>query len=112
MKSLKIDLELLTSDQGGRREAMKSGYLGNLFVGDRYTGVRIDLLYRSELAPGERGLATAVLPNWGYVSHLVREGSTFGLKEGENLVAKGVVLQVEVRPGDQSHVVPDDRLRV
>jgi len=95
MKHLKVSLELLASDKGGRQGAMKSGYLGNLFVGGRYTGVRIDLSDRSELAPGERDQATAVLPNWEYVSHLVREGSPFELREGEHLIARGVVLQVE-----------------
>jgi hypothetical protein len=110
---IEATLQLLTTDQGGRRSAITTGYRGGLLVfpewydtwndaGEhRCLGALLHLCELSELQPGES--ATVRLYPWAEGALELADvspGAPFRLHEGHRLVAIGTVLRTlrERRP--------------
>jgi hypothetical protein len=98
---LRIDLELVETDRGGRRRPLTDGYRGSMSFGRRRRGVEpivhdavIVLEGVDSLAPGERGTARAwvILPD--ELPRHVEPGTVFTLLENDRIVARAEVLEV------------------
>jgi hypothetical protein len=95
---LRVELDLVATDRGGRRRPLKDGYRASMSFGRRRRDVEpvvhdavLVLEDTDELAPGERGIARAwvVMPD-----ELPRHiEPVFTLLEGDRIVARARVLQ-------------------
>ena len=97
--ALKANLELLPTEERGRRNAIRSGYRPALWFGgttphgepDLHSGV-VRLRNRDEVQPGEKFRAD-ILPVALGTWPSVRKGTRFDLVEGSRLVGRGELLE-------------------
>lgn len=94
---IEAEVELLPTDQGGRRSPIWSGYRCNCWIGktegaDRtYNDATFFLLDGESLAPGERGRAR-VQPHHPDQWSEIGEGAVIELCEGRRLVGVATVV--------------------
>jgi translation elongation factor EF-Tu-like GTPase len=98
---LRVELELITSDRGGRRRPVRDGYRASMSFGRRRRDVEpivhdavIVLEDTDELPPGDHATARAyvVLPD--ELPRHVGPGTIFTLLEGDRIVARASVLEM------------------
>jgi ribosomal-protein-serine acetyltransferase len=96
---LRLSLELVHSDRGGRRRPVLDGYRASMSFGQRRRGIEpvvhdaiIVLEQSSALAPGQLGVARAwvLMPN--ELPRMVGVGSVFTLLEGDQIVGRAEIL--------------------
>jgi hypothetical protein len=109
---LRIALELVPTDRGGRRRALLDGYRGSMSFGQRRRDVEpivhdavLVLEDATELAPGDRAVARAWVLAPEYVPRSVGEGTVFTLLEGDRIVGRAEVLGVFEDP--EPHALRD-----
>ncbi len=89
-------LQLLTTDAGGRKSAIRSNYhptfdLGLSWMGKpTVAGGRIVLIDRDELAPGAEGLVR-IEPMFSEYWATLREGAILAVQEGARVVGHAIV---------------------
>ena len=100
---LRISLDLVPADRGGRRRPIADGYRASMSFGRRRRDVEpivhdavLVLEEVDSLAPGEAGVARAwvVLPD--ELPRFVDAGVAFTLLEGDRIVGRAEVLGVHV----------------
>jgi hypothetical protein len=97
---LRVELELVDSERGGRRRPLRDGYRASMSFGRRRRDVEpivhdavLVLEDTDELAPGDQATARAyvVLPD--ELPRHVAPGTVFTLLEGDRIVARARVLE-------------------
>jgi RimJ/RimL family protein N-acetyltransferase len=96
---LRLSLDLVRSDRGGRRRSVVDGYRASMSFGRRRRGVEpvvhdaiVVLEQASMLAPGRRGLARAWVLMPDELPRSVGVGSVFALLEGDQIVGRAEIL--------------------
>jgi ribosomal-protein-serine acetyltransferase len=102
---LRLSLDLVASDRGGRRRPVADGYRASMSFGQRRRGIEpvvhdaiVVLEHGSTLGPGERGLARAWVLMPDELPRSVRVGSVFTLLEGDRIVARAEILAMGSDP--------------
>jgi hypothetical protein len=98
---LRLQLELVPTDRGGRRRPLADGYRASMSFGRRRRGIEpivhdavLVLEDVTELAPGDRAIARAwvLLPD--ELPRSLDEGSVFTLLESDRIVGRAEVIAV------------------
>jgi RimJ/RimL family protein N-acetyltransferase len=96
---LRLSLDLVDPDRGGRRRPVLDGYRASMSFGQRRRGIEpvvhdaIVVLEQSPaLAPGQRGLARAWVLMPEELPRSVGVGSVFTLLEGDRIVGRAEIL--------------------
>lgn len=102
---LRIDVDLVATDRGGRRRPLADGYRASMSFGRRRRDVEpvvhdavLVLEEGGELAPGRRGVARAWVVAPDELPSSVGEGTVFALLEHDRIVARASVLAVHEDP--------------
>jgi RimJ/RimL family protein N-acetyltransferase len=105
---LRLSLDLVHSDRGGRRRPVLDGYRASMSFGQRRRGIEpvvhdaiVVLEQSSALAPGQRGLARAWVLMPDELPRSVGVGSVFTLLEGDRIVGRAEVLAMCSDPTPQ-----------
>ena len=98
---LRLALDLVPSDRGGRRGPVIDGYRASMSFGQRRRGVEpvvhdaiVVLEDGSALAPGQRGLARAWVLMPDELPRSVGVGSVLALLERDQIVGRGEILAI------------------
>jgi RimJ/RimL family protein N-acetyltransferase len=98
---LRLSLDLVPSDRGGRRRPVLDGYRASMSFGQRRRGVEpivhdaiVVLEDRLMLAPGQQGLARAWVLMPEELPRSVGVGSVFALLEGDRIVGRAEILAI------------------
>jgi len=98
---LRIELELVPTDRGGRRRALLDGYRASMSFGRRRRDVEpvvhdavLVLEGVTDLAPGRGGTARAWPISPEELPRSLAPGSVFTLLEGDRIVGRAQVLDV------------------
>lgn len=96
---LRLVLDLVPSDRGGRRRQLLDGYRASMSFGQRRRGIEpvvhdaiVVLEHGSTLAPGQRGPARAWVLMPDELPRSVGVGSVFTLLEGDRIVGRAEIL--------------------
>ena len=96
---LRLSLELVHFDRGGRRRPVLDGYRASMSFGQRRRGIEpvvhdaiVVLEQSSALTPGQRGLARAWVLMPDELPRSVGVGSVFTLLEGDQIVGRAEIL--------------------
>src|SRR3954447_13584187 len=96
---LRISLDLVPADRGGRRRPIADGYRASMSFGRRRRDVEpvvhdavVVLEDRDAVAPGGRATARAWVLAPDQVPRVVDRGTVFTLLEGDRIVARAKVL--------------------
>jgi RimJ/RimL family protein N-acetyltransferase len=96
---LRLSLDLVHSDRGGRRRPVLDGYRASMSFGQRRRGIEpvvhdaiVVLEQGSALAPGQRGLARAWVLMPDELPRSVGVGSVFTLLEGDQIVGRAEIV--------------------
>lgn len=96
---LRLSLNLVDSDRGGRRRPVGDGYRASMSFGQRRRGIEpvvhdaiVVLEQSSTLAPGQRGLARAWVLMPAELPRAVGVGSVFALLEGDQIIGRAEIL--------------------
>ena len=102
---LRLSLDLVPSDRGGRRQPVRDGYRASMSFGRRRRGIEpvvhgaiVILEHGAMLAPGRRGLARAWVLMPGELPQSVGVGSVFTLLEGDHIVGRAEILAMYSDP--------------
>jgi hypothetical protein len=105
---LRIQLELVPTDRGGRRRPLADGYRASMSFGRRRRDVEpvvhdavLVVEDGSELAPGRSAVARAWVVSPDELPRWVGEGSVFTLLEGDRIIGRAEVLGVFEDPVPQ-----------
>jgi RimJ/RimL family protein N-acetyltransferase len=105
---LRLSLDLVDSDRGGRRRSVVDGYRASMSFGQRRRGIEpvvhdaiVVLEQGSMLAPGQRGLARAWVLMPDELPRSVGVGSVFTLLEGDQIVGRAEILAMCSDPTPQ-----------
>jgi hypothetical protein len=103
---LRVDLELVATDRGGRRRSLRDGYRASMSFGRRRRDVEpivhdavLVLEEVDELAPGERATGRAYV--FDELPRHVAPGTVFTLLERDRIVARARVLELLEDPEPQ-----------
>jgi translation elongation factor EF-Tu-like GTPase len=94
---IQAKLYLLTTEEGGRRTGIASGYRPPIYFDDNdnnhgYDGV-ITLENQEQASPGEEFSVRIDFLHPELVSHLLKRGTRFNIREGERVVATGTIIK-------------------
>jgi RimJ/RimL family protein N-acetyltransferase len=96
---LRLSLDLVDTDRGGRRRPVLDGYRAAMSFGQRRRGIEpvvhdaiVVLEHSSALAPGQRGLARAWVLMPDELPRSVGVGSVFTLLERDQIVGRAEIL--------------------
>jgi hypothetical protein len=96
---LRLELELVPADRGGRRRSVVDGYRASMSFGRRRRDVEpvvhdavVVLENRDAVAPGGSAIARAWVLAPDELPRFVDEGTVFTLLEGDRIVARAKVL--------------------
>ncbi len=102
---LRLSLDLVPADRGGRRQPIVDGYRASMSFGQRRRGIEpivhdaIVVLERGlTLAPGQRGLARAWVLMPEELPRSVGVGGVFTLLEGDRIIGRAEVLGMYADP--------------
>jgi ribosomal-protein-serine acetyltransferase len=102
---LRLSLDLVASDRGGRRRPVLDGYRASMSFGHRRRGIEpvvhdaiIVLEQSSALAPGRRGRARAWVLMPDELPRSVGVGSVVALLEGDQIVGRAEILALYSDP--------------
>jgi ribosomal-protein-serine acetyltransferase len=102
---LRLSLDLVDSDRGGRRRPVLDGYRASMSFGQRRRGIEpvvhdaiVVLEQSSALAPGQSGLARAWILMPDELPRSVGVGSVFTLLEGDQIVGRAEILAMYSDP--------------
>ena len=102
---LRLSLDLVPSDRGGRRRPVVDGYRASMSFGQRRRGVEpvvhdaiVVLEVGSALAPGQHGLARAWVLMPDELPRPVGVGSVLALLEGDQIVGRAEILAMYSDP--------------
>jgi ribosomal-protein-serine acetyltransferase len=102
---LRLSLDVVPTDRGGRRQPIVDGYRASMSFGQRRRGIEpivhdaIVVLERgSTLAPGQRGLARAWVLMPEELPRSVGVGSVFTLLEGDRIIGRAEILAMCADP--------------
>jgi hypothetical protein len=102
---LRLELELVPADRGGRRRSVVDGYRASMSFGRRRRDIEpvvhdavIVLEDRDAVAPGDRAIARAWVLTPDELPRSVEEGTVFTLLEGDRIVARAKVLAMLADP--------------
>jgi hypothetical protein len=102
---LRIELELVSADRGGRRRPLGDGYRASLSFGRRRRDVEpvvhdavLVLEDVTELAPGGRAIARAWVVSPDELPRSLGEGSVFTLLEGDRIVGRAQLIEAMEDP--------------
>ena len=102
---LRIELELVSTERGGRRRPVFDGYRASMSFGRRRRDVEpvvhdavLVLEGGDTLAPGERGIARAWVVSPDELPRFVAEGLAFTLLEHDRIVGRAQLLAVAEDP--------------
>jgi ribosomal-protein-serine acetyltransferase len=105
---LRLSLDLVASDRGGRRRPVVDGYRASMSFGQRRRGIEpvvhdaiVVLEQSSALAPGQLGLARAWVLMPDALPRSVGVGSVFTLLEGDRIVGRAEILAMCSDPTPQ-----------
>jgi RimJ/RimL family protein N-acetyltransferase len=105
---LRLALDLVSSDRGGRCRPVLDGYRASMSFGQRRRGVEpvvhdaiVVLEHDSTLAPGRRALARAWVLMPDELPRSVAVGSVFTLLEGDRIVGRAEILSMCSDPTPQ-----------
>jgi len=105
---LRLSLDLVSSDRGGRRRPVRDGYRASMSFGQRRRGVEpvvhdaiVVLEHGSTLAPGQRGLARGWVLMPDELPRSVGIGSVFTLLEGDRIIGRAEILAMCSDPTPQ-----------
>lgn len=98
---LRIELELVPTDRGGRRRPLADGYRASMSFGRRRRDVEpivhdavLVLEDAGELAPGERARARAWVVSPDELPRSLEAGAVFTLLEGDRIVGRARLVEV------------------
>jgi hypothetical protein len=98
---LRLELELVPTDRGGRRRPVTDGYRASMSFGRRRRDVEpvvhdavLVLEDVAELAPSERAIARAWVISPDELPRSLENGSVFTLLEGDRIVGRAVLIGV------------------
>jgi len=88
------EISFLSPERGGRRMPVHSGYRPRFYFGERQSDGDMQFESSSPVSPGQVVRAAVRLLNPDVLGQEVGEGAAFQIKEGDRLVASGVILAV------------------
>jgi elongation factor Tu len=94
MREIIARLSLLTTAEGGRRTPFMSGYRPAFYVGELQTDGAIELLDRSQQAPGETANVRLKLLHPENFGELLEVGVQFEVREGPNTIGQATVIEI------------------
>lgn len=102
---LRLSLEVVPADRGGRRQPIADGYRASMSFGQRRRGIEpivhdaiVVLEHGVTLAPGQRGLARAWVLMPEELPRSVGVGSVFTLLEGDRIIGRAEILTMCTDP--------------
>jgi translation elongation factor EF-Tu-like GTPase len=95
MSKFVAKIRLLSTSEGGRKGGIISGYRPNAsFAESVNTDVQFELLYNSQLNPGEEGTVSLKPLNFSSIEPFLHFGSQFIIREGSKIIGQGIVLEI------------------